>query len=861
MFSPRLLALLFATLLAAYSVEWIRLVRQPPPAVVGFDGHYQPTLGSVAVTSVQPRSPAEYAGLRGGDRIVAIDNHPIDRLAIYLAFKRDVRPDVLVHLKAARGADTLDLVLKPRARPDLPPGASTSWARFRVGEVVLQLLAFYPLPFLIVAVSVLLQRPEDPHAWLLAAMLGGFVTMAPMLDFEYRMPVALRGPLLAIWTLLSVPLPAITYAFFSIFPAHSPLDRRIPWLKWVAGVAFGLFAMASAVAVLAGGGSLVIWWLGDVTANWWVSLDWMLGIYTMLFFMLATVSLALNAFGTPDVRRKTRVILFGMVVGLVPVTALQIAIGVFNVRPQELPFGIWAASILALFAIPVTLGYAVVKHRAMEIPVLLRRSARYLLVRRGLVTLAILVGVGVTLVFARVVNDFSDFGGNQLSAGLVAGSVFGGLLALVGQRAWQPAAERLDQAFFRGAADARRLLQTLADQSRLATDRSALAALIDQSVTQALHPRALLVFLRGASDWQFDAAAHHALVDDASTLPASKPQLTELGRRGRPLLIDPVQLAPGGVWASFAQLAPEAIVPMVGRSSQIEGVLVLGQRLSDEPYSGEDVSLLASVGTQAGLALENIRLAESMAARIDAERRAKHELEIARDVQAKLLPQSWAPLATLDYAGACLQARVVGGDFFDFASPGSGQVALVLADISGKGISAALLMASLQANLRALYAQAPGDLAGVLTAVNRSFFDSTAPNHYATLFFGLYDGTTRELRYANCGHLPPILLRAQGCIERLEVTAPVIGLFHPWECETRSVNLAAGDTLVVFTDGVSEATSDTDEEFGEERLIEVIRAQRSKDAVPLLQGIVNEVRGHSGREQFDDLTLIVAKVK
>ena len=185
-------------------------------------------------------------------------------------------------------------------------------------------------------------------------------------------------------------------------------------------------------------------------------------------------------------------------------------------------------------------------------------------------------------------------------------------------------------------------------------------------------------------------------------------------------------------------------MPLVGRSGQLEGLLVLGRRLSDEPYSGEDVALLASVGMQAGLALENIRLAETMAARMEVERRTARDLEIARDVQSKLLPQDRPPLSTLDYAGACLQARIVGGDFFDFVSVASGQVGLVLADISGKGISAALLMATLQANLRALYAQAPHDLAGILAVVNKVFYDSTAANHYATLFFGLYDEVTRS---------------------------------------------------------------------------------------------------------------------
>ena len=151
-----------------------------------------------------------------------------------------------------------------------------------------------------------------------------------------------------------------------------------------------------------------------------------------------------------------------------------------------------------------------------------------------------------------------------------------------------------------------------------------------------------------------------------------------------------------------------------------------------------------------------------------------------------------------------------GGDYFDFVSLAPDQFGLVLADISGKGISAALLMASLQANLRAQYANAPHDLAQVLGTVNKIFFDSTASNHYATLFFGVYHETERTLRYANCGHLPPVLLRASGQVERLGVTAPVVGLFDVavGVCDRRDIAGASATRWSIFSDGVSEATSD-----------------------------------------------------
>ena len=178
-------------------------------------------------------------------------------------------------------------------------------------------------------------------------------------------------------------------------------------------------------------------------------------------------------------------------------------------------------------------------------------------------------------------------------------------------------------------------------------------------------------------------------------------------------------------------------------------------------YGRDDRELVASVASQAGTALQNLRLASAIAERMEAERRAGRELEIAREVQAKLLPQHTPAMTSLDYAGGCIQARQVGGDYYDFLVR-PGRLGLVLADISGKGMSAALLMASLQASLRGHDAQAPDDLPRVLHAVNQTFFGSTASNLYATLFFGLYDERTARLRYVNCGHLPPVVLTGMG---------------------------------------------------------------------------------------------------
>ena len=311
----------------------------------------------------------------------------------------------------------------------------------------------------------------------------------------------------------------------------------------------------------------------------------------------------------------------------------------------------------------------------------------------------------------------------------------------------------------------------------------------------------------------------------------------------------------------LADLRPELVAPMHGLEQRVEGLLVLGPRLSEEPYSREDRELISSVASQAGAALQNFRLARAMAERMEAERLAGRELEIAREVQAKLLPQRVPVVESLDYAGTCIQARQVGGDYYDFLYLGPGRLGLVLADISGKGISAALLMASLQASLRSQYAQTPDDIPGVLRAVNRTFYDSTPTSRYATLFFGVYDEQRSQLRYANCGHPPPVLLSCDGSVERLQPTGHVLGLFEELNCTTADVALAGQDTLVMFTDGVVESFNAREEEFGESRLLDVVRQRQDRSAAELLDAVVEAVQRHSGPAQSDDLTLVIARVR
>ncbi len=245
----------------------------------------------------------------------------------------------------------------------------------------------------------------------------------------------------------------------------------------------------------------------------------------------------------------------------------------------------------------------------------------------------------------------------------------------------------------------------------------------------------------------------------------------------------------------------------------------------------------------------------------ETERRARQELAIAKQVQSRLFPQSQPSLRCLEYAGACVQSRQVGGDYYDFLDLGRERLGLVVGDIMGKGIAAALLMANLQANLRSQCAIAVEQPEELLRSVNRLFRQNTDERAYATLFYSEFDDRTMRLRYANCGHLAGLVIHEDGTVERLPSTGPVVGLFSEWECPTAERQLVAGDVLTIYTDGITESFNGREEEFGEPRLIESLQRHRGRSPCEVVEAVLGEVGEFSPGEQSDDRTLIVARCR
>ena len=248
--------------------------------------------------------------------------------------------------------------------------------------------------------------------------------------------------------------------------------------------------------------------------------------------------------------------------------------------------------------------------------------------------------------------------------------------------------------------------------------------------------------------------------------------------------------------------------------------MALGPKRSEEPYSRTDRGLLQSVAMHTGLSIENSQLMHSLADEAGKRERINREIEVAREVQERFLPQSYPEIAGVELAGAYRPAQTVGGDYYDFiemkqagSDGGNGAVSLGIAigDVSGKGISAALLMASLRASLRGLTRNCDGNLAAMLHEVNELVYEASANNRYATFFFAQLEPVSRTLTYVNAGHNAPALIRHHATrnggpeIIRLEAGGPVIGLLENSHYEQSALMLETGDILLAFTDGISES--------------------------------------------------------
>jgi sigma-B regulation protein RsbU (phosphoserine phosphatase) len=814
---------------------------------------------------VEPMPESQRAGMEAEDEIVSINGVPFTGMAglIRQTFHAHPGDSVSVVYRGHSGQmRTAQVRLMPqqRSRPTI-----TRW----LVNIVLVLL--FPAFCLLLGYWVVLARPLDWNAWFLL----GIMNVVPAFLGRVGYFPGFLTPFTIFWQNFAFQLMFVSLILFSIyFPVRSRTDVRHPWLKWLIIVP-QIPLVPAHIAVYYG-----LLYYNHFTQPYLAAidpLDLAGSVFASLSLCIFIAAIIGKLFAVPapapDARRRLTVVAVGSVLGLGPVLVLLVTstLSIKTVLEGAPSWALFTVAVLFTF-FPLSLAYTVIVQRALDLRIILRQGTRYAFARGTLWALQAIVFIFLGFRLVRFTHASGRVG--QLIAPIVFVLVF----LFLQLRVARPLSQWIDRRFFREAYSVDQVLVELSDQARTFTETEPLLRTITERISQTLHVDRIAFLMRQGKLFRLQYAQGIPATIDVS-LPENSSTMRALAIDGSPKRVfrehpDPwLALAAPAEINVLDRLDAELLLPLPGRNNLI-GVMALGPKLSEEPYSRSDRRLLSSVALQTGLAIENSTLVHHLAEESAQRQRINREIEIARQVQEQLLPQIYPLVKGLDFAGFSRTAQEVGGDYYDFIALENGRLGIAIGDVSGKGISAALLMASIRSALHGLTFSGSISLARLIEGLNRIIYDSSTNNRFVTFFFGEYDPGTRILEYVNAGHNAPVLLRplAPGMdsycdpgspctVQRLETGGPVIGILTEVRYEQGSVQLQAYDTLVAFTDGISEAMTAGLEEWGEERLIAAAREGThlsAQDAVTAL--VARADRFTAGAPQNDDLSVIVLKV-
>ena len=927
--SPRawvLASLALAVLAFQFLFAFDILTDKHYPERFGFDA--QPVDGIITVTSVRPwdtefgPTSAYRSGLQKGDQILALKEgrgaffRPsglFDSATALRNLRGDREWTLLVRRAAASEVQDLELIL-----PQAPSGAEKEGPslQFVVSKII------FPTICIAVAILIGFLRPRDRSAFLASLLLFCFSGACWRGGTYATFPPGLREAGLLLYVVLFSSWSYCFARFFLLFPNPSPIERSAPWLKRVL-VAFPvLFAAWNANWAIT---EALSWERFASFSVRFASFDILLDILFLILFALGflSISLSLSEKASQTDRRRLKILLLGSL-GMLPSLVLYFCNTVLWAPPPPNWVHNFSGAGLALF--PILFSYAVVKHRLFGIRPILRRGLQFALLSRGFlflegawIFLALFYAAGPLLV--ALLHGASTSTIALITAFLTMGAV------LVIRRINAAFMHVIEKRFFREAYDGKRILTEFSGAvRRMTTQPLDLINFLAAKVFDSLHPTQVAVFIRGSELLKLPVSAEGfagALAQLAEKAPkdficlcwrtgpvvmapGDRVRRATLLFRGNSLVAKQLEMLVAGdpaaldldlddpqSWAAplrkahpsmsgpqveltlLAGYGVRLLIPLIA-SGRLMGFISLGERQSEEPYSGEDKELLLAVGQQVALALEHSEFLRQEAEEMNLRR----ELEIARGVQQRLFPQTLPPVAGLRYAGICHPAHGVGGDYYDFIYLGPGKLAVALGDVTGKGISAALLMASLQAMLR-IHSEAHRNDPERLTAdINRHMVNATHAERFASFFYGVLDTFAGTLTYVNAGHNPPMLFRTapgmgrslgaeaardvdrEACeVIRLNSTGMVLGVDSTATYRREVVSLCAGDLLLVFTDGITEAVNPHGEQYGEEALQSLVRTLVDLPPDQVMAKVIEDVRNHAGGEQqADDMTLLIASL-
>lgn len=801
------------------------------------------------------RKEAADAGLKENDRIISIQGLPYQGLLTL--------GQALAHVKSG---DKLQVVYIPSGTPEektavielqphrrrLPSGLTGIIIRITV-EFFLKIL----IPCFCIALGfvVAFLRPRDIRSWIL---LGLMLCFSAFFVMELVIP-RWGGPwfwgFLLIRTTGNILWPFFMVLFGLHFPERIP-TRALHLTAWLFGIPMVIRAV---LQLLFDYGRFHYLPLAEFMRPYIVSQGLVFMIFSMVAvgWSFALLGMQNGIAKTADAKRRARLLNLGTHASFAPMFGV-VLYTLFTKRDFfDMPplIGIFALTIFALF--PVQLAYVILVYRALDIRVVLRIGLQYAMAKGGIRILEVAF-VGLAIYALLELDDSNTARVLQL---LVCGVALAVIFLAKKLRTW------VDRRFFRESYDSEKLLTELGENVRAIVNPQELLETLARRISDSLHVPSIAVLQRNGNSFHSAFALGFPSVPSVN-FPPDSPVINRIRSARHPQTVyvdDPRSWINREVNATeknrLRELQTQLLLPLHAKKGLL-GFISLGPKLSEEPYNPTDLRLLRALSSQAGLALENSMLTAEVAQELAVREQLSREMSIAREVQQRLFPHKLPAVQGVDYAGSCRPAQSVGGDYYDFIELDDGKIAFAVGDVSGKGMPAALLMSALQASVRGQAMNDISDLRIFMRNVNRLIYDMSPKSHFATLFYAIYDPSSKLLRYSNGGHNRPMLLQASGNLRTLETSGPGVGMSRGSTYKQSEVQLFNGDLLVAFTDGFTEAMNASNDEFGDERFAEAIREGASLRADAIRQHLISATdRFIDGAAQHDDMTLIVWKVE
>ncbi len=794
--------------------------------VVGFSPGYSSEINKVIVKKIVPNGPADRAGLRPGDILLRLDDQNIDHENFSGDEIQNIKIGDTVHISILRG----DIVrhISFRVQRHLIVYTKT---------VLLQLLPglVFCYALCLIGMFVFLKQIQQPIAHIFYLMQLAWAVAMMHFVFSLGNPNSIFPDWTGWLIRPSLPLAAgLMLHFYLIFPAPKNLFK-----KFSAPILFAAYSPAIILIL-----SQVYFITDTPFAIARENQVWMLSLIPVFTAAIITLLHSIWKAPTPYARRQAQIVTLGTLVGLgVPASCL------FLLQTYYLPL------YLLTIIWPLSLAYAIVKHRFMNINVIIRRGVAYAIMSGFVIAAYFILVVGIGQVFVILA-------GTQSQLVTIVATL---LIAL----AFNPVRQRvkgfIDKRFYPAKYNYRESLRTFSHQLVSIIDLQKLLNLLMDFLSKNIgispivliwhNPQDQTYFIRDAVGLTFQFS--ETLPDDSfiiSQLAETKQlaDLTALRRKDANFAV--------GEFEFWQILQAEIVLPLHSRKGLV-GALVLGPKNEKDPYYDDDIELLEMLSDQIQIAVENALLTDDLRE----QDRLRKELEVARRIQLSLLPQNAPQIEGLDISGISIPAMEVGGDYYDYLSFDNGRFGIVIADVSGKGTSAALYMSQLKGMLKAL-ARHNHSLSHIVNELNFLTYKSLDAKAFITLMLASFDTHRRVIHLVRAGHLP--LLHFSAKDKKTTIITPAGigvgldsgGIFHE-EIEEIKLKFAAGDTFVFSTDGITEADNGENEEFDFSSVQKLLENETFSSARVCRDKIIKAVRIFSRNgAQKDDMTLVVVRI-